>query len=337
MVTPPAGTAGGTYNVVQTFDDPNTAGVEIGSPGTNGVVAFPQDTVVVANYTFTQSESGTITQPGSVVYSHTLTNQAGSGQNITAITLTDNESTDTGEQEKLDNVYFYDANSNGIVDTGEQITLGTAYTLPSGGIAPGGSTSLIKVRVATESGGVVPVGTVDSATITLVPTFATSGAAPSSSVTDTTTVQVAPAPVSGSPDLDGVPGLTPGDNPLNYALAPIKSVDKTQAKPGENLVYTITATNNRKAPATLTNSSIFDSIPTNSEFVSVSGTCTAGTPVYKFNGGSWQTSALPLPILNSAVTSVAVGCDTNASGSITADDTLASGATITMTLTVKVK
>jgi len=149
-----------------------------------------------------------------------------------------------------------------------------------------------------------------------------------------------------------VSGIVRQDNNDTVSIAPTgtialtKSVDKTNAKPGEDLTYTIVAKNGfntaiknfvlKEADGTGT-TNVFANSVFKSVVASLNPAVVApGQIVYRFNGGSWQTSAAPTVPLTS-VTTVDVAYDSNGDGTITALDTLDVGATLTETLVVTIK
>ncbi|WP_407569078.1 beta strand repeat-containing protein [Deinococcus altitudinis] len=163
-----------------------------------------------------------------------------------------------------------------------------------------------------------------------------------------------------------VSGIVRSDNNDTISIAPVgtiaitKTVDKPTAKPsyvntagvtipGEDLTYTIVAKNGFNAavknfilketdstPTSVTATNVF----ANSVFKSVSVAVAApatGTVLYRFNGGAWQTSAVPTIALNT-VNSVEIGLDTAApNNAIDANDTIVSGGQFTVTLVTTVK
>jgi uncharacterized repeat protein (TIGR01451 family) len=133
-------------------------------------------------------------------------------------------------------VLYRDANANGIFDAGEpQITAPIAVT--AGQVIA----VLVKEFVPLNA----PLGAQDQVTLTADFTYANAPA-----ITATLTRR----------DI-----TTVGETP-NGALLLTKSVDKTTAKPGETLTYTITYTNRGSDP--LTTLSIHDATPAFSTFTS---------------------------------------------------------------------
>ncbi|GBF05982.1 hypothetical protein DAERI_060242 [Deinococcus aerius] len=111
------------------------------------------------------------------------------------------------------------------------------------------------------------------------------------------------------------------DNPVNF------TANNTAALPNGNIIYQIIAKNNYNA--TVGGFFLKDSVPGNTTFVSVSGSGT-GTLIYSTDGTTWGTSA------PTSGTDFYVATDDAATAGYQPGG-LASGATLTMNFTVKVK
>ena len=164
-----------------------------------------------------------------------------------------------------------------------------------------GDSQVIKVRVIVPDG--EPIGAVDTVTVT-----ATAGSV-DASVTDTTTV------VGGDLRLE-------------------KQVDRTAAEPGQDLTYTITATN--IGTADLKQVIISDPLPSYTSFVSVSASTTipGGTVLYSTDGVNWSSSA---PTSLNAGDAIYVGVDTDGDNDISDTDLMPPGKSITITFVVRVQ
>jgi len=112
-----------------------------------------------------------------------------------------------------------------------------------------------------------------------------------------------------------------------------KEVDKTEAKPGDVLTYTIVATN--IGTDDLSKVVIVDPLPAHTEFVSLSATTTVdGAQIlYSKDGQNWQTD----PVAPETGESIYVGLDSNKDGKITEDDKLPPSESITIVFKVKVQ
>ncbi|MFK7603173.1 hypothetical protein ACI3L1_13280 [Deinococcus sp. SM5_A1] len=132
-------------------------------------------------------------------------------------------------------------------------------------------------------------------------------------------------------------------NQPNTKGVTLTKTEPASALPGATLSYTITAKNNYNAVlknfyVTESNTNPNTNVFTWTTFSSVlaTKTFTAGTVLYRFNGGAWQSSAIPTGTAN-PVTSIDVGVDTNANGTVDANDSFPAqgGLTITFQVTVK--
>jgi len=241
----------------------------------------------VADIEFSPDRSGTVTSPGTITYTHTVTNNGNEPADV-SFTVDSNQPG-----------WTYQISTDG----------GNTWTDPASATIsdlPAGDSQEVQVRVIVPDG--EAVGTVDAADITASATF-DSGGTDEDSVTDTTTV------VGGELRLE-------------------KEVDKTQAEPGENLTYTITASN--IGTDDLKKVIISDPLPGYTDFVSVSATTTisGGTVLYSTDGSSWSTTA---PTSLSAGQSIYVAVDTNSDNTITDADTMSPSDEIVITFVVQVQ
>lgn len=131
------------------------------------------------------------------------------------------------------------------------------------------------------------------------------------------------------------------DTSKNVAVT--KAVSLAEALPGQSLSYTITAKNNFNTSVpnlivTESNTNTSTNVFTYTTFQSVTATktFTAGTILYRFNSGSWQTSATPTGAA-ADVTRVDVGVDTNGDGTISSADLFPASGQLDVTMNVLVK
>ena len=144
-----------------------------------------------------------------------------------------------------------------------------------------------------------------------------------------TLTQTAKSPTTSATVTDPNDTVTVGKTPV---AAPTKSVNLAQARPGEELTYTIVGKNTSNA--NITKAMVCDVVPNNTTFVSFAATTDAtGTVLYSNNGGSTWTTSASAP---AAGQKVCAGVDTNGDGTITTADVLAPGKSITVTYKVKV-
>lgn len=151
--------------------------------------------------------------------------------------------------------------------------------------------------------------------------------------------QTAKSPTTGVTVPDTNDTVVVGKTPV---AAPTKTVDKAEARPGEQLTYTIVGKNTSNA--NVTKAFIKDTLPANTSFSttrpapalqdSVEAFSTAaGTILYSTNGTTW--SAAKITTLAPGGT-VYAGVDTNGNGTIDTGDTLAPGESITLIFKVTV-
>jgi trimeric autotransporter adhesin len=211
---------------------------------TSGAADILHDAVTVnavRSITITPPGAGQTYPGGSFVYTHTLTN---SGNVVEANGLTTPVSTvalaTANNQPGWTSVLFYDANSNGVLDaTDPQIT--TTLNAVLAGLAPGASITVFD-KVTAPSGAVA--GAVDATTITVTTSNGTyiSTVPALASVIDSTTVVAGNLSLTKSQALDV---LCAGPLPGTVYSAAILT-----AKPGQCVLYQITATNLGSANAT---------------------------------------------------------------------------------------
>ena len=238
----------------------------ITSPST-GATDFKTDAVIintVRNITLTPNNSGQVFPGGSVIYTHTITNEGNVVENsgvTNIITLALAESQASG----FTSIVYLDVNNNNVIDAGDVI-INTAADL--GAFAINQSKQLL-VKVTALSG--VGIGVVDTTTLTAT----TSGvinaiAAPAAvSATDATTV------ISGNLVLvktQALDAACDGTADTAFSAATIS----TGAVPGACIRYSITATNNGNA--NVTGLVISDGTPAATTYSStVPAASTAGT------------------------------------------------------------
>jgi hypothetical protein len=210
----------------------------------NIVVDVKLDAVTVTNNTYSAIvgpavSTGQTTPGGSVVYPQTLTNtgtQSCAGPYTVTATLPPADVT-AGWQAAV----YLDANNDGVLDAGDTLVTGS---LP-GPLAVGASQ---KFLVKVFSAGGAAVGATDTATITVTfPTGATSCGAPTS--TATTTIVTGQIRVLKTQAIDTA---------CTAAVGTQVQTNLT-AKPGQCVVYQVTATN--QGTSTVSNLAIKDAVP----------------------------------------------------------------------------
>lgn len=238
VVTPPANALPGNTDLVFVVNSPAT-----------GLSDSLKDRVIVdenRSFVFTPDRNGQVAPGGTVVYTHTLKNTGNVTEGDAAGELPVAVSnTLAGTNTTL----FIDLNNDGIAQSNEQIVGGDIHSVLPAGLIPGQTITLL---AKVESPASATDGQQDVAVITVTPTGAINGeAAPTAlKVTDTTTVNDGQARLlkeqARDADCDGT-------EDASYTTSTIN------AKPGECVIYRITATNDGSVG--VTNLVINDSVP----------------------------------------------------------------------------
>lgn len=144
--------------------------------------------------------------------------------------------------------------------------------------------------------------------------------------------QVVTSPKTGATAPDKNDTITIGKTPI---ASPVKTADKLNALPGEDITYTIIGKNTSNG--TVTKAFIKDPLNANTTFKSWTATSdTAGTILYSVDGTNWLTTPLTVAQVP-AGTTVYAGVDTNGNSIIDTGDLLPAGKSITAKLVVTVK
>jgi uncharacterized repeat protein (TIGR01451 family) len=297
----------GTPPLVQDPNDPADDNVTItatsnADPTISDVITTDVAVNPVADLRFTPDRNGTVTSPGTIVYTHTVSNL---GNEAASVTFAESGSTHP--------TWTYQISTDG----------GTTWTdVASAGplnLAPGASQE-VQVRVIVPDG--EPIGAIDTNQIVATADYPTASD-DSASVTDTTTV------VGGDLRIE-----KRGETCADAACATVTSADASQAKPGEYIRYTVTASN--IGTADLKKVIVSDPLPGYTDFVAVSAsTSVAGAQLlFSTDGTTWSTSA---PTTLATGQAVFVGLDTNADGNVDENDLLAPGESVTLVFTVQVQ
>ena len=238
VVTPTANATPGSTDIV----------FQVSSPA-SGLSDQLKDRVIVdenRSLVFTPDRTGQVAPGGTVVYSHTLTNTGnvveGDAAGELPVSFTN---TLTGTNTTL----FVDLNNDGIAQSNEQILGGDINSVLPGGLAPN---QTITILAKVESPANATDGQQNVSVITVTPTGAINGeAAPAAlNVTDTTTVNDGQTRLLKEQALD-----TNCDGTEDTAY----TTGILSAKPGQCVVYRITATNDGSVD--VTNLVINDTVP----------------------------------------------------------------------------
>jgi trimeric autotransporter adhesin len=265
------------------------------------------DVNLVAQVTLDPDRSGTVTSPGTIQYTHTLTNNSNTGLSC-----------------------YVGGNGGSYGWTYQYSTDGTNWFGALGNVFVGanGGTQTIYVRVLVPAGepiGRTDVNTVQARCFVTYPSdpLATTPDA-QDTATETTTI------VGGELRVTKSAKTYVGTGPA------VRDAIGATAFPGDVIEYTIEAEN--IGTGNLVNVKISDPIPAYTTFVSVSASAT-GFPtgsriLYSTDGTTWSATA-PTSVPTGGVVYVAV--DTNGDGTITDADTMTPAAKITIILQVQVQ
>jgi uncharacterized repeat protein (TIGR01451 family) len=265
------------------------------------------DVNLVAQVTLDPDRSGTVTSPGTIQYTHTLTNNSNTGLSCYV----------GGDGGSYGWTYQYSTDGNSWYSALGNVSVGA-----------NGGTQTIYVRVLVPAGepiGRTDVNTVQARCFVTYPSdpLATT---PDAQDTATETTTVVGGELRVTKRAKTYVDTGPAERDANGATA----------YPGDVIEYTIEAEN--IGTGNLTNVKISDPIPAYTTFVSVSATATgfpAGSNIlYSTDGSTWSATP-PASVPTGGVVYVAV--DTNGDGNITDADTMPPGAKITITLRVRVQ
>lgn len=293
VLSVPAGTAPGSNSVSIT--------------ATSTTVASVQDSIStsitvneVRALLFDPDRAGTVTTPGTIVYTHNLVNNGNASASVSIPAFTSAYG------------WTYQFSTDG----------GATWSSSVAGLSvpAGGTPVVVQVRVIVPAG--EPVGRSEAATLSATATYP-SGNTASDTATDTTTV------VSGELRLQ-----KSGVSYVGNAETTMRHPNAATAYPGDRIVYTVNAKN--IGTANLSYVRISDPLPAYTNFISVSASVTgvSGSVLYSTDGTTWSTTA---PSSLSAGGVIYVGVDTNGDSTITAADILPPSAEIIITLKVVVQ
>jgi uncharacterized repeat protein (TIGR01451 family) len=249
---------------------------------------------------FDPDRAGTVTTPGTIVYTHNLVNNGNAGATVSIPAFTSAYG------------WTYQFSTDGGATWSSSVS---GLSVPAGG-----TPVVVQVRVIVPGG--EPVGRSEAATLAATATYP-SGNTASDSVTDTTTV------IAGDLRLQKSAVSYVGD-----AEATVRDATAATAFPGDRIVYTVNAKN--IGTGNLSFVRISDPLPAYTDFRSVSASVSgvSGTMLYSTDGSTWSATA---PSSLSAGGVIYVGVDTNGDNTITAADVLPPSAEIIITLKVVVR
>lgn len=184
--------------------------------------------------------TGQVAPGGTIVYSHTLTNNGNSAETSLPFTLS---SSPAVASESL----YIDVNNDGQIDAGDTLVTGNDIATALGSSLAAGASVQLLVKVQVPTG--VSVGSTYVTTLTVTPTGA--GAPTPVTVTDTTTVNAGQVRLEKTQAMDANCDGTIEGSYVTTSLS---------AKPGECISYQITATN--QGSTNVTGLNIDDTVPT---------------------------------------------------------------------------
>ncbi|ALJ90811.1 DUF11 domain-containing protein [Thermus aquaticus] len=274
-------------------------------PGVSDTINTTVTVNTIAQITLDPDRSGTVTSPGVIQYTHTLTNNSNTSATCTI----------TASGGSYGWTYQYS------LDGSTWITSPSPLSVPP---LASGDSQTIYVRVLVPAG--EPIGRTDVNTVTATCTVGTAPATATATDTATETTTI----------VGGELRVTKRAKTYQSDGTTLRDPDGATAFPGDVIEYTIEAEN--IGTGNLTNVRVSDPIPAYTTFVSVSATAT-GFPassniLYSTDGTTW-TSTAPTSVPTGSVVYVAV--DTNGDNTITDADIMPPGAKITIILKVQVQ
>jgi uncharacterized repeat protein (TIGR01451 family) len=266
-------------------------------PGVSDTIAGAVDVNLVAQVSLTPDRSGTVTSPGTIQYTHTLTNNSNSGATCSI----------SGSGGSFGWTYQYSLDGST-----------WAPSLSGVAVAANGGSQTVYVRILTPAG--EPIGRTDVNTLTASCTVASTTATATAS--ETTTV------------VGGDLRLTKSAVSYVGSSATVRDANAAVALPGDQILYTVVAQN--IGTGNLAQVVVSDPLPSYTSFVSVSASISgfSGTVLYSTDGSTWSATA---PTTLSAGQSIYVAVDTNGDNTITSADVMPPGATITLSFRVQVQ
>ena len=219
--------------------------------------------------------TGQVAPGGTIVYSHTLTNNGNSAETSLPFTLS---SSPAVASQSL----YIDVNNNGQIDAGDTLVTGSDIATALGSSLAAGASVQLLVKVQVPTG--VSVGSTYVTTLTVTPTGA--GAPTPVTVTDTTTVNAGQVRLEKTQAMDANCDGTIEGSYVTTSLS---------AKPGECISYQITATN--QGSTNVTGLTIDDTVPTYTTMVADSTTNGGTTGTVSPASGSAATASNNVGIL----------------------------------------
>lgn len=266
-------------------------------PSVSDTIYGAVDVNLVAQVSLTPNRSGTVTSPGTIQYTHTLTNNSNSSATCSI----------SGSGGSFGWTYQYSLDGST-----------WAPSLSGVPVAANGGSQTLYVRVLTPAG--EPIGRTDVNTLTASCTVLSTPA--SSSATETTTI------------VGGDLRLTKSGVSYVGNTTTVRDANAAIALPGDQIEYTVVAQN--IGTGNLTQVVITDPLPSYTTFVSVSASISgfSGTVLYSTDGSTWSPTA---PTTLASGQSIYVAVDTNGDSTISSADIMPPAAIITLIFRVQVQ
>ena len=324
--TPAAAPAGTQYDITPAA----TSNGDATKTDTNNLGRIVQKSIY--DLTFTATQAKTITTPGTASYTQTLTNTGNAPLSAAQIALSAAAADTVATGGTFTQSYTV---TNGGATTAAFSTPQAAANsaLSAGNLAPG---SVLTLNTTVTANNTLASGNKEILTLGAAITGITNSASVNNNVstaltvTDTSTVVKGLGTISKTQALCGTSGST---TPANCPASTGASTSAITVKPGDYVVYYLSATN--AGTGNIFATKLRDALPTNVSIYSLGATSTqAGTMLYSVNGTTWTTNPTTLSIPNGATVYAAV--DTNADGTITTADTLTSGSSVLFRIKVSV-
>lgn len=268
----------------------------------------------VLQIAFTPDNNGTSASPGTVTYTHTLTNTGNTPLLPENLTFTQSgawpATYSVGAAQSGATLQQAWANWGGTLQPGQSVNITVTVNTPANLV--GGASDTLTLSAATTPGSLDPANLQNLSAAAL-------------SVRDITAV------------LAGQPAVTKSVASCgsDASCAAPAAVSNNLVKPSEYLQYTVTASNSGNGG--LSAPILRDPLPANLSAVRVSAVAPQGSAaLYSTNGTTWSATAPDITTLGANQT-VYVGLDTNGDGSVNEQDILVPGQTFQMILVTRVK
>jgi uncharacterized repeat protein (TIGR01451 family) len=331
VYTVPANTVGGTA-----FDiTPGAVSVgDATKTDANNLGRIIQKTLY--SLSFAAPAASNVTTPGVATYTQTLTNTGNTPLTAAQIALSGTP-VDTVAAGGLFTI-TYKVTYNGVTPATSSATPQAALLAAMGAstLAASGVTSTATLTTTVTANNLLASGNTDVLTLSAAVTGIVNSAsvnnntATAITLADTTTVIKGAGSVTKTQALCGLSGSTaPASCPVSSGAA----TTAISVKPGDYVVYYISATNS--GTGNILGTKVRDVLPAGVSIHSLAAASTqAGTVLYSINGTAWTPTPGTLTVVNAATVYAAV--DTNADGTITAADTVATNKTVLFRIKVKV-